>query len=62
MPKLSVGWWVCVAFMLVFELLATLFLDYNYDPMASIICIHAFPVVCIILILVFGPSDTPKKD
>lgn len=56
MGRLSASWWLMIAFMLVFELLATLFLDYWHDPMASIICIHLFPVIAIVAILIWGPA------
>ena len=56
MTKLKFGWWVFICGMLVFELLATIFLDYQNDPMASIIFIHAVPLLLIASILIWGPS------
>lgn len=50
------GWLIFVAFLLLFEVLELLYIDYRNDPIASIIFLHAFPIILILIILRWGPS------
>jgi hypothetical protein len=54
MPRLAKSWKVFIGFFLFLEILSPFLLDYANDPIGSIIAIHLFPLVAIVLIVIFG--------